>query len=384
MKRKLIKIMIFILMVTLIAGVITYYLNWKHFQQYGHHHNLLKTKDNHPSVQVGSYKTVMNEKNVRYTAIDEYLKKQKFNGDIAIYYQGKLVMDKGYGYQDFINRKKTNPNSMYLIGSAQKFMTGMMLKKLETEGKLNINDEVTKYLPWFQTNEPLILRDFMLHQSGIQMFRPKTNIHSIDGAVHMLQEQGLQPDMFRKHQYNDANYIVLARVIEAVTKMSYADYFNQNFVQPYELNQTAFYNNTAYKPYMAKGYNELKIPEFPAYMDQYYGAGNLYMAPRDMGKFVLALQNQKMFNAHTTNQLLHEVNTKEFPHAYRYGFYSFGQSARANGIFYGQQFTCYFNKDYILVMGTNYQKPVGKNETLMKKIFMDYLKQPDPTKKAKQ
>lgn len=35
-------------------------------------------------------------------------------------------------------------------------------------------------------------------------------------------------------------------------------------------------------------------------------------------------------------------------------------------------------------MGTNYQKPVGKNETLMKKIFMDYLKQPDPTKKAKQ
>lgn len=328
MKRKLIKIMIFILMVALIVGVITYYLNWKHFQQYGHHHNFLKTKDNHPSVQVGSYKTVMNEKNVRYTAIDEYLKKQKFNGDIAIYYQGKLVMDKGYGYQDFINRKKTNPNSMYLIGSAQKFMTGMMLKKLETEGKLNINDEVTKYLPWFQTNEPLILRDFMLHQSGIQMFRPKTNIHSIDGAVHMLQEQGLQPDMFRKHQYNDANYIVLARVIEAVTKMSYADYFNQNFVQPYELNQTAFYNNIAYKPYMAKGYNELKIPEFPAYMDQYYGAGNLYMAPRDMGKFVLALQNQKMFNAHTTNQLLHELNTKEFPHAYRYGFYSFGQSAR--------------------------------------------------------
>lgn len=372
--------MLFLLIVTLLVGVTTYYLNWKHIQQYGQHHKVLKPKESTPKLQIGSYKTVMDEKNVQYKAIDDYLKKEQFNGDIAIFHQGKLVMDKGYGYQDFMNNKASNPNSMYLIGSAQKFMTGMMLKKLETEGKVNINDEVTKYLPWFQTGEPLILRDFMLHQSGIQMFRPKTNIHSIDGAVRMLQEQGLQPNMFRKHQYNDANYIVLARVIEVVTHMSYADYYNQNFVKPFDLKQTAFYNNDDYRPYMAKGYNDLKVPELPAHLDQYYGAGNLYMAPRDMGKFVLALQNRKMLNTQATNQLLYEVKTKMFPHAYRYGFYSNGQSARVSGIFYGQQYTCYFNQDYVLVMGTNYQKPVGKNETLMRKIFMDDLKQPDPNK----
>ncbi|WP_412520042.1 serine hydrolase domain-containing protein [Staphylococcus simulans] len=379
MKIQLAKLILFIVIVALLVSVMTYYLNRKHIQQYGHLQDLPKSKPHHPAKDIGSYKTVMDEKNIRYKAIDAYLNNEKFNGDLALYYKGQLVMDKGYGYQDFINRKKSNPNSMYLIGSAQKFMTGMMLKKLESEGKLDIHDAVTKYLPWFHTDEPLILRDFMMHQSGIQMFRPKASIHSIDGAVHMLQEQGLQPNMFRKHQYNDANYIVLARVIEAVTKMSYADYLNRNFAQPFNLNQTAFYNNNAYRPYMAKGYNDFKIPELPLYLDQYYGAGNLYMAPRDMGKYVLALQQDKMFDARTTNQILHELGTKEFPHAYRYGFYSYGESGRTNGIFYGQQFTCYFNRDYILVMGTNYQKPTGKNETYMRDIFMNYLKQPDPT-----
>lgn len=42
---------------------------------------------------------------------------------------------------------------MYLIGSAQKFTTGLILKKLENENKVNINDSVTKYLPWFETTK---------------------------------------------------------------------------------------------------------------------------------------------------------------------------------------------------------------------------------------
>ena len=134
----------------------------------------------------------------------------------------------------------------------------MMLKQLELDGKINMDDPVTKYLPWFETGKPLVLRDFMLHQSGIQKFHPKASVHSIDGAVHMLQEQGLQPNMFRVHQYNDANYIVLARVIEAVVNKPYAEYFNEKFVTPYHLDRTAFYNNNSFKPYMAKGMMILK------------------------------------------------------------------------------------------------------------------------------
>ncbi|MGN5883811.1 serine hydrolase domain-containing protein [Staphylococcus simulans] len=378
MNRKILKIMIFVIAVALIAVVISYYLNWKHHRHFGalqHDPPAAVKKAKIPE----DYKPVTKDPTLQYEQLDKYLKEVKFNGDIAVFHRGELVFDRGYGYQDFINDKKSNPNSMYLIGSAQKFMTGMMLKQLELDGKINMDDPVTKYLPWFETGKPLVLRDFMLHQSGIQKFHPKASVHSIDGAVHMLQEQGLQPNMFRVHQYNDANYIVLARVIEAVVNKPYAEYFNEKFVTPYHLDRTAFYNNNSFKPYMAKGYDDFKILDPPSYLDQYYGAGNLYMAPRDMGKLVAALQENKIFPKSVTDHLLYEVLTKDFPHAYRYGFYSYGGSGRTNGIFYSQQFTCYFNKEYILVMGTNYQKPVGQNEVYMREVFMHYLNQPDPT-----
>ena len=52
-------------------------------------------------------------------------------------------MNKGYGYQDIEKGKKNTANTMYLIGSSQKFTTGLMLKQLELEHKVNLHDPVT-------------------------------------------------------------------------------------------------------------------------------------------------------------------------------------------------------------------------------------------------
>lgn len=49
---------------------------------------------------------------------------------------------------------------MYLIGSAQKFTTGLMLKQLEVENKVNLQDSVTKYIPWFKTNKEITIKRF--------------------------------------------------------------------------------------------------------------------------------------------------------------------------------------------------------------------------------
>ena len=70
--------------------------------------------------------------------IDEYLKAIHFNGAVTVLENGKLKLNKGYGYQNFQHKTKNSPNTMYLIGSAQKFTTGLILKKLENENKVNI------------------------------------------------------------------------------------------------------------------------------------------------------------------------------------------------------------------------------------------------------
>ena len=51
-----------------------------------------------------------------------------------------------------------------------------MLKQLEVENKVNINDPVTKYLPWFKTSKEITLKDLMLHESGLHKYEASTNI----------------------------------------------------------------------------------------------------------------------------------------------------------------------------------------------------------------
>ena len=162
------------------------------------------------------------------------------------------MLDKGYGYQN-ISSKKSNANTMYLIGSAQKFTTGL-IQHLELSNKININDPVTKYLPWFKTNKTITLKDLMLHRSGLYKFSANPNTKSLDGAVHDIQRRGINSKYYHKHLYNDANYLVLAQVIEAVTHHSYVENYYKFLAEPYHLEHSAFFNEKPYKKNMATGY----------------------------------------------------------------------------------------------------------------------------------
>ncbi|EHJ08473.1 serine hydrolase domain-containing protein [Staphylococcus simiae] len=320
-------------------------------------------------------KTIFNKKDVKYKEIDEYLKNSLFNGTVAVYENGKLKMNKGYGYQDFENNIKNTPSTMYLIGSAQKFSTGLMLKQLEEEHKININDSVTKYIPWFKTSKKITLKDLMLHRSGLYKYKASKDYKNLDQAVSAIQQKGINDKKYHKHQYNDGNYLVLAKVIEVVTKQTYAENYYNRLADPLNLNHSAFYDEKPFKKYMAKGYkyNNTHLSFLkPNILDQYYGAGNLYMTTADMGKLILGLQHDKVVNPSITNALTHEYGTKQYPEQYRYGFYVGPFNDRVNGVFFGQTFTAYFNDKYIVVLSTNIK---SQNEIKIKHIFRNILQQ---------
>ncbi len=125
-------------------------------------------------------------------------------------------MNKGYGYQDIEKGKEHCKYNVFNRISA-KFTTGLMLKQLEVENKVNLQDSVTKYIPWFKTNKEITIKDLMLHKSGLYKYEASTNIKNLEQAVRAIQARGIDDTVYHKHQYNDANYLVLAKVIENVT-----------------------------------------------------------------------------------------------------------------------------------------------------------------------
>lgn len=373
----LVLIVLILLIIVFVIKVTKYSIKDSEYNNVNDNKAYIEHRDkNHKTVD--KLKTVQ-AKDDNIEQINTYLKNVHFNGSITVLKDGKLMLDKGYGYQNISSKKKSNANKMYLIGSAQKFTTGLILKHLELSNKININDPVTKYLPWFKTNKTITLKDLMLHRSGLYKFSANPNTKSLDGAVHDIQRRGINSKYYHKHLYNDANYLVLAQVIEAVTHHSYVENYYKFLAEPYHLEHSAFFNEKPYKKNMATGYkvkNEKLKTMKPNTLDQYYGAGNLFMSTHDMARLVNDLQQNNIFNQAVTTSLLQEIGSTKYPESYRYGFYSTPQVNRINGVFFGQIFTVYFNEDYIIVLATNkvdYSKV--SNESIISHIYYQLLGQ---------
>ena len=323
-------------------------------------------------------KTIVDTTNKVYPQINDYLESVNFNGTITIMQEGQLKLNKGYGMKNFETSQPNDANTMYLIGSAQKFLTGLMLKQLAIAQQINMESTLTQYIPWFQTAYPLNINDLMLHQSGLFKYRPSEHITSIQEATQAMQRRGINPNLYKKQQYNDGNYIVLAHLIELVTHQTYEQAFKRMIMQPNNLKYTAFYNDRNFAQNMAIGYKQVNRQphkQQPHFLNQYYGAGNLYMAPYDMAHLILKLQQNKIFPAVETLPFIKESKTSRYPKAYRYGYYSLPEKNRINGGFYGQVFTVYFNNRYIIVMGTNYEQSHVNNEAMLQHIYTHHLKQ---------
>lgn len=385
MKNNKLKIIAFILvLIVLILLIILFVIKVTNYSIKDSEYNNVNDNKAYIEHRDKNHKTVDKLKTVQakddnIEQINTYLKNVHFNGSITVLKDGKLMLDKGYGYQNISSKKKSNANTMYLIGSAQKFTTGLILKHLELSNKININDPVTKYLPWFKTNKTITLKDLMLHRSGLYKFSANPNTKSLDGAVHDIQRRGINSKYYHKHLYNDANYLVLAQVIEAVTHHSYVENYYKFLAEPYHLEHSAFFNEKPYKKNMATGYkvkNEKLKTMKPNTLDQYYGAGNLFMSTHDMARLVNDLQQNNILNQAVTTSLLQEIGSTKYPESYRYGFYSTPQVNRINGVFFGQIFTVYFNEDYIIVLATNkvdYSKV--SNESIISHIYYQLLGQ---------
>lgn len=198
--------------------------------------------------------TVFNTQNRQDKTIDQYLQQVNFNGTVAIFNNGKVQFNKGYGKKNFQNNEPNSANTMYLIGSSQKFFTGVMLKQLEEKNTINMRKPVSDYIPWFTTTNPILLNDLMLHKSGLFKYKASVNYHNLDDAVHAIQQKGIQHGFYKQQRYNDGNYLVLAKVIESVWHKPYQKVFDETIAHKHKLKHTAFYDSPHAQNDMAIGY----------------------------------------------------------------------------------------------------------------------------------
>lgn len=97
----------------------------------------------------------------------QYAAHKNFSGSVLVAQKGQVLLEKGYGYQNFENKKLAAAQGLYQYGSITKQFTAALILKLQEEGKLNLDDKLSKYYPQFRFADSVNLRHLLTHTSGI-------------------------------------------------------------------------------------------------------------------------------------------------------------------------------------------------------------------------
>jgi len=203
------------------------------------------------------------------TAIDHYLqaemRRQKIPGlSLAVAKDGKPLYVKSYGVATLEHPVKTQPNTVYQIGSIGKQFTAVAVMMLANEHKLDLDDPLSKYLPEVPASwSKVTLRTMLNHQSGIPQFT--TPERQLLDLVHdytdleLIQLASTQPLDFEPGtnvSYSDTGYVLLGFVINRVAGMFYGDFLQQRVFKPLGMNRTRIISDKDIVPGRASGYEQ--------------------------------------------------------------------------------------------------------------------------------
>ena len=197
------------------------------------------------------------------TELDDYLEALVNSGSppglsMVIVKNDSIVYNKGFGWADRPRKIKATPETVYHWWSITKISTAMAILQLQEQGKLQLDDAISKYLPFFEVKYPsdksntITIRHLLNHSSGIPdaggLKLAKWIHHDTEPALDQtaLIEQKfsdystLQFEPGEDTTYTNIGYMLLGAIIEKVSNQSYRDYIRQNILDPLEMKQTDF------------------------------------------------------------------------------------------------------------------------------------------------
>ena len=223
------------------------------------------------------------------------------------------------GFADVANRTPMRADTVFWIASISKPVTAAALMVLVDDGKVGLDDPVTKYLPEFKDQwvvsqrmpdkltltrpaRPVTIRHLLSHTSGMP-FKSALEDPTLDALPLRDRVRGyamtpLQSEPGDKYEYSNAGINTAGRVIEVVSGLSFAEFLRQRLLDPLGMAETTFWPTSSQVKRAAKAYKpksgDKAMEETPIGQLQYpldgpgrepMPAGGLFSTAADMSVF---------------------------------------------------------------------------------------------------
>jgi CubicO group peptidase (beta-lactamase class C family) len=178
---------------------------------------------------------------------NEISRLHQLNGNILLVRKGQVIANKSFGYADFVTLKPNTTDAHYNLCSISKIFTSTAILQLRDKGKLSLDDNIARYLTDFPFSD-ITIKQLLNHTSGLpdlELFEdlvkqyPDTVITNMNVIPELKKwKQGLYFKPGDRYQYNNIGYILIALVIEKITRQSFATYLERYIFKPAGMNYT--------------------------------------------------------------------------------------------------------------------------------------------------
>ena len=319
-----------------------------------------------------------------------------FRGCVLVCENEQVVFQKSYGYADLSNQVLNELDTKFATASAGKVFVAVGILQLVEKGLLKLSDNIGDILDFDlkQIDPNITVEELLTHTSGIpdyfdetvmeeyeELWRdfPNYKIRSNHDLLPLFIDKPMMYPRGSKFQYNNTGFVVLAMIIEALTKKPFDEYLDENIFKPCQMTSTGYYELDRLPAKCAFNYiyddkrNEYRTNIFSVDAKG-TGAGGAFTTVHDIKLFWDNLLSYKLLSAQMTeNMLSNHTGEEEY---YGYGLWlkknDTGFHPYFQGCDPGVSFISSYNleKKLIIILVSNYGDNVWK---LLNNITKHYL-----------
>jgi CubicO group peptidase (beta-lactamase class C family) len=212
---------------------------------------------------------------------------------IIVRKDGQTIFRKGYGMADLELGVPVAPDMVFRLGSITKQFTAVSVLMLAQEGKLGLQDEITKFLPDYPTQGKRITVEHLLtHTSGIQSYTDMPEWlplwrkdFTVKELIDFFKDKPVQFVPGRSWAYSNSGYFLLGAIIEKVSGKTYEEFVTEKIFKPLGMKGSFYGSSERIIPRRIPGYQAgqsglINAPYLS--MTQPYAAGSLLSTVDDL------------------------------------------------------------------------------------------------------
>ncbi|HJU72308.1 MAG TPA: serine hydrolase domain-containing protein, partial [Gemmatimonadaceae bacterium] len=249
---------------------------------------------------------------------------------IAVVKGNDTLLFKAYGKADVEWNVPMHVDAMFEIGSIAKQFTAVAILQLRDQGKLSLDDEITKWLTDFDTHgNKVTLRHLLNHTSGIHDFTETQEFPALvgnrawprDSAYALIKRYPFDFATGSAQLYSNSGFWLLGLVVEKASGLSYEDYIEKKIFEPLGMRRSTYCNSYENVERRAHGYRTRngQIMRAPTTMHTWgFAAGALCSTAADMITWLKALHGGKVLSPASYTEMITPGKLNEWA-TLRYG-----------------------------------------------------------------